>query len=137
MIALNIKHSKIFEDGYHEGWCNFSIGGYEFFGYGEPSDYNKTEIGYWLEHFSNLEKKLLERKSYYFWQFDTDGWWLGFNFIGSESIEVLSGELEGPKTMTEVESELAPKGLRIEHKESIVVADLLKTIRDTLAEFDQ
>lgn len=137
MIVLSIKHSKVFEDGYHEGWCNFSVNGYDFFGYGEPADYNKTEIGYWLEYFSKLESNIINKKSYYFWQFDTSGWWLGFNFIGNENIEVLSGELGSAISMTEVESGVAPEGLKIEHKEIVKVTHLLKAIRDSLSLFKQ
>tara|TARA_B110001454_G_C12446168_1_gene320068 strand:+ start:50 stop:472 length:423 start_codon:yes stop_codon:yes gene_type:complete len=136
MIVLNIKHSKVFEDGYHEGWCNFSVNGYEFFGYGEPDDYNKTEIGYWLGYFSNLEKNILNKKSYYFWQFDTCDLWIGFNFIDNENIEVLSGELDSTISMSEVESVDAPEGLKIEHKEIVKVTHLLKAIRDSLSLFN-
>ena len=73
MVILDIKHSKYYEDGYHEGWCNFSVNDHEFFGYGGPVDYNTTEIDYWIERFTKLEHDLLIKSSYYFWQFDTDG----------------------------------------------------------------
>jgi hypothetical protein len=135
MITLDIKHSKLFEDGYHEGWCNFSVNDYEFLGYGEPADYNLTDISYWVEYFSNLETKLQERKSYYFWQFDTDGWWLGFKVIDAETVEVLSGELIDSGSMINVDSESIPDGLRIKHQEIITIVELLKAIRDSLNKF--
>ena len=136
MVILDIKHSKYYEDGYHEGWCNFSVNDYEFFGYGGPADYNTTEIDYWIERFTKLEHDLLIKSSYYFWQFDTDGWWLGFNFIDNENIEVLSGELEESTSATEFEAEVAPNGLSIKHREIAKASVLLEAIRNSLIVFE-
>ena len=137
MVTLKIKHSRYYEDGYHEGWCNFSVNEHEFYGYGEPADYNTTEIDYWLDSFEKLERNLLEKRSYYFWQFSTDGWWLGFDFIGDDSIKVISCELNDRVSELAVEAELPPDGLRVKHGEVTDVAMLLKAVRSILSEFNR